>query len=77
MEICDRLSLDQNASVDAVIACRERLDRHSRPETQKCGWNTAPLLEDIGHNHGYRFALFPVHAIYSKQPTGRHRHRCG
>ena len=73
----DRLPLYQNASWDAVIACRERLDRHPRPETQKRGRDSAPALKDIRHDHGDGSALFPVHEMYTKQSTGRHHPQRG
>ena len=72
MQIRDRLPLYQNAPGNAVIACRERLDRHLRPKPQKSGRDSAPALKDIRHDHGDRSALFPVHDPYTKQSTGRH-----
>ena len=67
MQIRDRLPLNQNAPGNAVTACRERLDRHLRPETQKRGRDSAPALKDIRHDHSNRSALFPVHEPYTKQ----------
>ena len=58
VEIGDRLALNENPSVDPVIACREWLDRDTRAEFVKHGRDAAPSLEHVDHHIGRRIARF-------------------